>query len=477
MQQSRIGELIGGKYRIVRFLATGGMGVVYEAQHEVVKRRFAVKLLRADLAERRDILARFQREAEAAGALESENVAAAIDFGIARDGTPYIVMEYLMGESLAALLAREGQLPVERAADLVAQACRGMHVAHGAGIVHRDLKPQNLFVCRREDGTDLLKVLDFGVAKLQALDELNAATRTGTVMGTASYMSPEQARGDKVIDQRADVYALGAILYELVSGKMPHPGDSHNAILHHISTQPAVPLESVRSGLPTSLLALVGGALASQPEQRPTSAESFGQALASLGRRQVWPAAVHSEDPGKGEAATPMRASGGRSGSVTPAAETSDDRRGRPASAPPVRRSRLPIALAAAVLVTLAVIVLGVRLRATPAKPASPAAEAPAPAARRVEPAAQTPPSPSSPPAATKPEPQRALTAQSGASNGGPSVEPVANRPAARHPRASSPGPKAAPEHPPSHASPTTARPAGKARLAPATFDEQNPYN
>ena len=215
------------------------MGVVYEAHHAVVRRRFAIKFLRRDLAERRDILTRFQREAEAAGALENENVAAAVDFGISDDGMPYIVMEYLVGESVGALLEREGCLPPRRACDLVAQACRGVEAAHAAGIVHRDLKPHNLFLCRRDDGTDLVKVLDFGVAKLQAIEAASAATDTGTMLGTTAYMSPEQARGEKMVDQRADVYALGAILYELLSQQKPHPGDSQNAILHHIATQPA----------------------------------------------------------------------------------------------------------------------------------------------------------------------------------------------------------------------------------------------
>ena len=287
---ARVGELVGAKYRIVRLLAEGGMGVVYEAQHTVVRRRFAVKFMRRDLAERRDILTRFQREAEAAGALESEHVAAAVDFGIAEDGAPYIVMEYLVGESLTALLGRQGPLPVGRAADLVSQAGRGMEVAHAAGIIHRDLKPQNLFVCRRQDGTDLLKVLDFGVAKLQAIDELNATTRTGAVVGTIAYMSPEQARGDKVVDQRSDVYALGAILYELCSGRKPHPGESSNAILHHIATQPAVPLETVAPELPAAFVAVIARALAADPAARPQSAGALVEALVPFAKREVWPA-------------------------------------------------------------------------------------------------------------------------------------------------------------------------------------------
>jgi len=264
-EADRIGEVIGGKYRVLRLLARGGMAVVYEAQHTVVGRRFALKLLRRDLAERRDILTRFQREAATAGGLENENVAAAIDFGISDDGTPYIVLELLVGESLGALLEREGRLPLPRAADVIGQACRGVAAAHAAGIVHRDLKPHNLFLCRRDDGTDLVKVLDFGVAKLQALEEASAATETGTTLGTTAYMSPEQARGEKTLDARTDIYALGAIFYELVSQQRPHPGESQNAILHHIATYPAVPLESVQPDLPPALVEIVARALAPEP--------------------------------------------------------------------------------------------------------------------------------------------------------------------------------------------------------------------
>ena len=287
-QGKKVGEIVGGKYRLVRYLASGGMGDVYEAQHTVVKRRFAIKLLHAELAAQRESLARFQREAQAAGALESENVAAAVDFGIAADGSPYIVMEYLAGESLRTLADRLRRLPVSRAADLVVQACRGVGAAHRAGIVHRDLNPQNLFVCRREDSTDVVKVLDFGVAKLEAIE--SAETRTGTILGTPAYLSPEQARGEKTVDHRTDIYGLGAVLYELLAGKKPHPGDSHNAILHHICTQPALPLDGSQLGLPDALTAIVNRALSSDARDRPDSVEALAQELAPFAKREVWPA-------------------------------------------------------------------------------------------------------------------------------------------------------------------------------------------
>ena len=375
-EASRIGEVVGGKYRIVRLLAKGGMGVVYEAQHTVVRRRFAIKFLRRDLSERRDILTRFQREAEAAGALENHNVMAAIDFGISDDGAPYIVMEYLVGESLAALLEREGRMPVSRAADLIAQACRGVAAAHEIGIVHRDLKPHNLFVCRREDGTDLLKVLDFGVAKLQAIDEASAATRTGMVLGTAAYMSPEQARGDRTVDGKTDVYALGAILYELVSQKRPHPGDSQNAILHHISTQPAVPLESVQPDLAPQFVDVVRRAIASDPATRPASPAALVEALAPFARREVWPATREESGPTRAELTSTVLAA--RQVRPTPsgsslAPPTADDRRPTPLAPTPSRspkptlrirsRAAMVMGIGAAVAAVAIAVAAGVRAR------------------------------------------------------------------------------------------------------------------
>jgi serine/threonine protein kinase len=448
----RAGELVGAKYRIVRLLAQGGMGVVYEAQHTVVRRRFAVKFLRRDLAERRDILTRFHREAEAAGALESEHVAAAIDFGIAEDGSPYIVMEYLVGESLNALVGRAGPLPIGRAADLVSQAARGVEVAHAAGIIHRDLKPENLFVCRRQDGTDLLKVLDFGVAKLQAIDEMSAATRTGAVLGTVAYMSPEQARGDKDVGRRSDVYALGAILYEICAGRRPHPGDSPNAILHHIASLPAVPIASVAPELPAALVELVGRTLASDPEARPPSAEALVEALAPFAKREVWPAPKLDDSGASRVSSAPPSPGAG----VAP-------ERSRPA---PRRAPRLllpTLAIAAGVAVAV-VVVVGVGRHGSPgtAKTAEvqPPTRSPAPSER--------------PP--TAPAAALAATTASTSTAPPPALSPPgaggSTSARAAHRRATRPTADAPSLAPPA-APPETA---AKKAAAPVTFDPQNPY-
>jgi eukaryotic-like serine/threonine-protein kinase len=311
------GEVVGGKYRLTRFLAAGGMGSVYEAQHTVVKRRVAVKFLRADLAVERASLSRFQREAQAAGALESEHIAAALDFGIAGDGSPFIVMEYLLGESLGALLEREKRLPPGRAADLVAQACGGVETAHASGIVHRDLKPQNLFVARRQDGTDLVKILDFGVAKLEAEDQGAGTTRTGTVLGTPAYMSPEQARGEKLIDHRSDVYSLGAILYELLSGEKPHPGDSPNAVLYHIATHAPVPLAGLVPDLPPALIESIERALAREPGDRQASAASLADELRAFAVREVHPAPkIEASSPAASDGSSPTVLASGQAPSL-----------------------------------------------------------------------------------------------------------------------------------------------------------------
>jgi serine/threonine protein kinase len=473
------GEVVGGKYRLTRFLAAGGMGSVYEAQHTVVKRRVAVKFLRADLAVERASLSRFQREAQAAGALESEHIAAALDFGIAGDGSPFIVMEYLVGESLSSLLEREGRLAPGRAADLVAQACRGVETAHASGIVHRDLKPHNLFVSRREDGTDLVKILDFGVAKLEAEDQGAGTTRTGTVLGTPAYMSPEQARGDKVIDHRSDVYSLGAILYELLSGDKPHPGDSPNAILYHIATHAPVPLSGVVPDLPQGLVETIERAIAREPSDRQPSAAALAEELRAFAVREVHPAPkLEPSSPVASEGSQPTLLASGQAPSLAVSAVDT----ARP-SAPGKRRSALATAIGwGAVGAAVAVAIgwasrqgndpasLSPVLEGTSAAPAGAPSVSP-PSPRKADSAPAEPPAPGAPPP-TASAAAMASAAPSGRPLGRPLGrlgEPSIASPATARSVTTAPAPALAPAPAPLPAAP--AAPAPSVR-----FDQRNPY-
>jgi serine/threonine-protein kinase len=280
-EAGRIGEVLGDRYQLVRLLGAGGMGAVYEARHKLIGRRFAVKLLHPEYAQQPSMLTRFQREARAAGSLENDHIAAVTDFGFAGDGAPYLVMEHLEGEDLAALIARTGPLPVGRAVSFVIQACRGLSAAHASDIVHRDLKPANLFLTRRGDGADLVKVLDFGIAKLLDADETGASiTGTGKLLGTACYMPPEQAKGESDLDHRIDIYALGAILYELLAAAKAHPGTNYNAVLFHILTQKPDPLALRRPDLPAGLEPIIARAMAYDRADRHESVTALMEALA-----------------------------------------------------------------------------------------------------------------------------------------------------------------------------------------------------
>jgi eukaryotic-like serine/threonine-protein kinase len=284
----QVGAVVAGKYVLLRKLRAGGMGAVFEAQHQVIGRRFAVKFLRPELANEHDMLARFRREAQSAGSLESEHVVAVVDFGSTESGLPYIVMELLEGNDLRTELARPGRLLVARAVHLMIQACRGLSVAHAHGIVHRDLKPENLFITKRSSG-ELLKILDFGVAKLQKSPSSELATKPGAIMGTLNYMPPEQIRGADAIDQRADLYSLGAILYECLSGELPHKGARAHEVLYSILHRPIAALDSLCPGLPQGLSDVVHRALAHDVGDRFPSAEALATALAAYTDRPLTP--------------------------------------------------------------------------------------------------------------------------------------------------------------------------------------------
>ncbi len=236
-----IGEVLAGKYQVERLLGHGGMGVVVAARHRQLGQMVALKFLLPEAVANEEQLNRFVREARNVVRLKSEHVARVLDVGTLDNGAPYIVMEYLEGEDLAASLNRQGALPLSLAVDLVLQACDAVAEAHALGIVHRDLKPQNLFAARRHDGTSLVKVLDFGISKTIAGDDFKATT-TQAVIGTPAYMSPEQMRSAKLVDARTDVWALGVILYELVIGQLPWEADSFAALCFRIGMDPPPPL-------------------------------------------------------------------------------------------------------------------------------------------------------------------------------------------------------------------------------------------
>jgi serine/threonine-protein kinase len=300
---ARLGTVVD-KYTLVRLLGRGGMGAVYEARHATLSRRFALKFLLPELAANRELLRRFTNEAKAAGGLEHPNLAAVTDFGRAADGAPYIVMEFLPGEDCARLLKRTGILPIPRAANVVAQACRGLAVAHDAGIVHRDLKPENLFLTDAGDGSDLVKVLDFGIAKLRVSDA-SVVTGTGATFGTAFYMSPEQARGAGEVDARTDVWSLGVVLYELLTGRKPFQGEQFLQVVHQILSAEPPPLASLRPGLPAKLVAAVEKAMAKDVAARVPSVRALGEMLAPFTGGRVATAREESLLPTAPTAATP----------------------------------------------------------------------------------------------------------------------------------------------------------------------------
>ncbi|MBL8611986.1 MAG: serine/threonine protein kinase, partial [Myxococcales bacterium] len=259
----RIGDVIAGKYELRRILGEGGMGIVFEATHVRMRQRVAVKMLLPEMLAMPEVVARFEREARAAGQLRSRHAARVVDVDVTAEGLPYMVMEFLEGHDLGTELESRVQLPYPEAVDCVLQACVGMGEAHGLGIVHRDLKPSNLFLAREEDRT-CVKIVDFGISKVTS--ETEKLTAAETVMGTAMYMSPEQVRSARNVDARADVWSLGVILYELLSGQPPWTGSTTQIAAAIVTDDPA-PLART-CNVPPGLEAVILKALRRKPAER-----------------------------------------------------------------------------------------------------------------------------------------------------------------------------------------------------------------
>ena len=276
--------VIDGKYQIVRQLGEGGMGAVYEAKHLGTNRRVAVKVISGDALQKgAGVIDRFQREARATGAIESQHIAMVLDTGTdAATGNPYLVMEYLSGEDLAALLGRVGALAPDAALRIAAQACAGLAKAHDAGVIHRDIKPANVFLTQR-DGDVVVKLLDFGIAKIRVdvtSSENRELTKTGAVLGSPLYMSPEQALGYKTIDHRTDLWSLGVVLYEALTGRTPHGDvDTVGGLIVAICSKPAPHIQDVAPWIDGRVAGIVHKALALDPAERFQTAAELLDAL------------------------------------------------------------------------------------------------------------------------------------------------------------------------------------------------------
>ncbi len=443
VETSRPRALIGSKYRVVRELGAGGMGVVVEVEHVEFPRRFALKWIRPDLvspeAERR-----FKQEAVVVGGLTHENVVSISDFGRDADGAAFMVMELLDGETLAARLERRGALPVARVVKLVEQVCAGLSAAHARGIVHRDIKPSNLFCATRSDGTEVVKILDFGVAKAV---EQPSVTVSASPVGTAYYMAPEQAMSGPV-DARTDVYAVGVVAFEaLTGGRVPHPGETFPQVMAHLLTKPPLSLAELRPDLPPGLVEIVERALAHEPNERFTSADAFARAIRPF---STTASALDETAPGRslGALEVDLRcATDVRDASSAGLGRTSD-----PVAAP--RPAWPPRALAAAAALAL----LGVAWWQARAHGASASVPAPQVAAAPAPPSSSVAPLPAASASAAAPSPPLSADATA--------------EPAPRRPTSPSPVRAAAPARPPVDGpAPTTVT--GRRGT---TFDTSSPY-
>jgi serine/threonine-protein kinase len=280
-----LGAIIGRKYRLDEVIAEGGMGVVYKGWHLVLEHPIAIKVVRPEYAHHPEAVARFLNEARASAQLHGIHVAHVLDTGRIENGPPYMVLEYLEGFDLRELLGAEGPLPVSRAVDYVVQTCEAVAEAHARGIIHRDLKPENLFVARMPDGSEVLKVIDFGISK-----RLDSGARSYTVqgrsLGSPHYMAPEQMTTPDLVDARADIWSLGVVLFELLTNRVPFEGETMQVACVKVLCEEPPSLRSLNAQLPPALEAVITRCLRKPPDERYPSVKELTEALVPFASSQ-----------------------------------------------------------------------------------------------------------------------------------------------------------------------------------------------
>jgi serine/threonine-protein kinase len=386
-----IGIVVSDRYRLIRKIGEGGMGAVYQAEHALIEKRIALKILFQDLTRRPDLVARFLQEAKSASRIGQENVIDISDFGQTPGGLVYIAMEFLDGQDLGRLLKTERSMPWLRARPILMQIAKALRAAHGHGIIHRDMKPENIYLIQREGRADFVKVLDFGIAKVVSADDTDGPrlTQTGMIFGTPEYMSPEQAQGHPP-DHRLDVYAVGCIMYQMLTGSVPFMADSFMGILTKHLVEAPVPPRQRRPDLeiPAEVEAVCLRALEKDREKRWPDMDAFYRALGAAGGVPFEPSNVFVPPtaslkyPALAEANSLPRESKTAISVSPPSGTFEDERPQRPDDPVGGLGARVKIGLAVgAVLAVVLVVVLALRPGARPtAVTAAAIAAPPAPA-------------------------------------------------------------------------------------------------
>jgi len=430
---SLVGRALAGRYRVTRRIGRGGMGEVYEAEHTGIGETVAIKILHPDAAELEGVAGRFAREARIVSRLESEHIVSVLDAGADADGRPYLVMELLRGEDLGTRLRARRALPEADAIHVVAQILRGLADAHEAGVIHRDLKPDNVFLTTRGGDDAFVKLVDFGISKVQRLDATSplALTQAGTILGTPMYMSPEQAQAKGDIDARTDIYSVGAILFECLAGRPPHVGETDAEVLLKLCTSDVPDLRALAPSTSPAVRRLVARALSRDRDARFRSARQMLVAVSQLG----------AAAPAKAEAppavTLPVRERPTDLDVPPVAAAPAVESKGRPsaaerASRPSAAASRARVA-AIAIVATLsggAVTAWVVTSRRAPSAGADLAATAEPPFAASVA---------TSPASATTALAPASATSGAGAAGGGSAAPPAKIAPAHEKPKARPP--------------------------------------